>query len=188
MYTFRPSNSGIFIFAFLLKWSQQLTLLHSERPKLYTILAFLSAIGLNKDSIMKGFLHPGTEIRSYKSCFLSIKMVELHGSVAIQLQLKAYANCIYPDQLAYILSGLHIHSMYFISIIFIFWANSRSPNQISWLVEFNGFLRQYFSLYQAVSQRGRKKRESVDKRKNVQATPTHTYCKHNRPLLYYYPT
>ena len=26
-----------------------LTLLHSERPKLYTILAFLSAIGLNKN-------------------------------------------------------------------------------------------------------------------------------------------
>ena len=26
-----------------------LTLLHSERPKLYTILAFLSAIGLNND-------------------------------------------------------------------------------------------------------------------------------------------
>ena len=29
---------------------QSLTLLHSERPKLYTILAFLSAIGINSQS------------------------------------------------------------------------------------------------------------------------------------------
>ena len=29
----------------------QLTLLHSERPKLYTILAFLSAIGLKVTSL-----------------------------------------------------------------------------------------------------------------------------------------
>ena len=34
----------------------------------------------------------------------------------------------------------------------------------------NGPLRQYFSLYQAVSQRGRKKREMIDERKNVQTT------------------
>ena len=32
-------------------------------------------------------------------------------------------------------------------------------------------LRQYFSLYSAVSQRGRKKREMLDERKNVQTTP-----------------
>ena len=31
-----------------------LTLLHSERPKLYTILAFLSAIGLREDPFWKG--------------------------------------------------------------------------------------------------------------------------------------
>ena len=30
----------------LLEFLKNLTLLHSERPKLYTILAFLSAIGL----------------------------------------------------------------------------------------------------------------------------------------------
>ena len=32
------------------KHNQELTLLHSERPKLYTILAFLSAIGLIGDT------------------------------------------------------------------------------------------------------------------------------------------
>ena len=30
-------------------WVTQITLLHSERPKLYTILAFLSAIGLKTE-------------------------------------------------------------------------------------------------------------------------------------------
>ena len=33
--------------------------------------------------------------------------------------------------------------------------------------------------------RGRKKREVIDERKNVQTTPTRTYCKRNRPLPYY---
>ena len=47
-----------------------------------------------------------------------------------------------------------------------------SPNYIlGWLIWANGPLRQYFSLYRAVSQR-----EGV--RKN---TPTRTYCKHSRP-------
>ena len=31
-------------------WECIFTLLHSERPKLYTVLAFLSAIGLNRFS------------------------------------------------------------------------------------------------------------------------------------------
>ena len=35
-----------------------LTLLHSERPKLYTILAFLSAIGLNRDTLSKIICFP----------------------------------------------------------------------------------------------------------------------------------
>ena len=59
-----------------------------------------------------------------------------------------------------------------------------------WLVGcfgLNGPLRQYFSLYRAVSQRVRKKREVIDERKNVQTTRTRTYCKHNRPLPYYNP-
>ena len=93
-----------------------------------------------------------------------------------------------------------------------------------WLVGcfgLNGHLRQYFSLYRAVSQRegerkekrlvswlfwalrpfetlfqsisgllperGRKKREMIDERKNVQTTPTRTYCKRHSPLLYYHP-
>ena len=47
--SFRGSNS--FIFAFFLNEYRCLTLLHSERPKLYTILAFLSAIGLGGKSL-----------------------------------------------------------------------------------------------------------------------------------------
>ena len=56
-----------------------------------------------------------------------------------------------------------------------------------WLVGcfgFNGPLRQYFSLYRAVSQREGEGRERIDERKNVQTTPTRTYCKRNTPLPY----
>ena len=42
------SNSAILMFISLPNWGQSLTLLHSEKPKLYTILAFLSAIGLKE--------------------------------------------------------------------------------------------------------------------------------------------
>ena len=57
-----------------------------------------------------------------------------------------------------------------------------------WLVGcfgFNGPLRQYFSLYRADSQREGERRERIDESKNVQTTPTRTYCKRNRPLPYY---
>ena len=50
---------------------------------------------------------------------------------------------------------------------------------------FNGPLRQYFSLYRAVSQREGERGERIDESKNVQTTPTRTYCKHNRPLPYH---
>ena len=56
-----------------------------------------------------------------------------------------------------------------------------------WLVGcfgFNGPLRQYFSLYRAVSQREGERGERIDESKNVQTTPTRTYCKRNRPLPY----
>ena len=49
---------------------------------------------------------------------------------------------------------------------------------------FNGPLRQYFSLYRAISQREGERRERIDESKNVQTTPTRTYCKRNRPLPY----
>ena len=58
-----------------------------------------------------------------------------------------------------------------------------------WLVGcfgFNGPLRQYFSLYRAVSQREGEREERIDESKNVQTTPTRTYCKRNRPLPYCY--
>ena len=90
---------------------------------------------------------------------------------------------------------------------------------IGWLVVFglNDPLRQYFSLYRVVSQRGRKslvgwlfwvkrpfetvfqsisgrlpergrkRRERIDESKNVQTTPTRTYCKRSRPLPYCHP-
>ena len=45
-------------------------------------------------------------------------------------------------------------------------------------IGFNGPLRQYFSLYRALSQ----KREIKEERKNVQTTPALTYCKRSRPL------
>ena len=67
---------------------------------------------------------------------------------------------------------------------------SHTTHDWIWLVScfgFNGHLRQYFSLYRAVSQRVRKKREKIDKRKKCPNNPTRTYCKCNRALPYYYP-
>ena len=60
---------------------------------------------------------------------------------------------------------------------------------VGWLVVFgfNGRLRQYFSLYRAVSQREGERGERIDESKNAQTTPTRTYCKRNRPLPYCNP-
>ena len=52
---------------------------------------------------------------------------------------------------------------------------------------FNGPLRQYFSLYRAASQREGERGEKIAESKNVQTTPTRTYCKRNRPFPYYHP-
>ena len=64
-------------------------------------------------------------------------------------------------------------------------------DQCIWLVGcfgLNGPLRQYFSLYRAVSQReGERKEKRQTREKNVQTTPTRTYCKYNRPLPYCNP-
>ena len=59
-----------------------------------------------------------------------------------------------------------------------------------WLVVFgfNGPLRQYFSLYRAVSQReGEREEKRIDESKNIQTTPTRTYYKRSRPLTYCNP-
>ena len=61
-----------------------------------------------------------------------------------------------------------------------------------WMVDgcsgFNGPLRQYFSLYRAVSQReGERGEKKIDESKNVQTTPTRTYYKRSRPLPYCNP-
>ena len=64
-----------------------------------------------------------------------------------------------------------------------------APVLLDWLVGcfwFNGPFRQYFSLYRAVSQREGERGERIDESKNVQTTPTHTYCKRNRLLPYCY--
>ena len=63
---------------------------------------------------------------------------------------------------------------------------SSNSSVVGWLVGFgfNGPFRQYFSLYRAVSQREGERGERIDKSKNVQTTPTCTYCKRNRPLPY----
>ena len=55
-----------------------------------------------------------------------------------------------------------------------------------WLVGFgfSGPLRQYFSLYRAVSQKEGERGERIDESKHVQTTPTRTYCKRSRPLPY----
>ena len=67
-----------------------------------------------------------------------------------------------------------------------------SQNEEGWLVgcfRFNGPLRQYFSLYRAVSQReGEREEKRIDESKNVQTTPTRTYYKRSRPLPYCNPS
>ena len=58
---------------------------------------------------------------------------------------------------------------------------------VGWLVGcfgFNGPLRQYFSLYRAVSQRDGEREERIVESKNVQTTPTRTHRRRNRPLPY----
>ena len=59
-----------------------------------------------------------------------------------------------------------------------------------WLVVCFGFsrpLRQYFSRYRAVFQRERERGERKEESKNVQTTPTRTYCMSDRPFPYYFP-
>ena len=50
--------------------------------------------------------------------------------------------------------------------------------------------RPFETVFQSISgrlpERGRKRRERIEESKNVQTTPTRTYCKRNRPLSYYH--
>ena len=54
-----------------------------------------------------------------------------------------------------------------------------------------GLKRPFETVFQFISgrlsERGSKKIEMIDERKNVQTTSTRTYCKHSRPLPYYNP-
>ena len=51
--------------------------------------------------------------------------------------------------------------------------------------------RPFETVFQSISgrlpQRGRKRKERIDESKNVQTTPTRTYCKRSRPLPYCNP-
>ena len=69
---------------FLLERTYFLTLLHSERPKLYTILAFLSAIGLNNSTVthrcpiensVHSVVNPGDFLVTYIQVFDTIHRV-----------------------------------------------------------------------------------------------------------------
>ena len=56
-----------------------------------------------------------------------------------------------------------------------------------WLVGFLGFNGSNSVYIGSSPKRGRKRRERIDERKNVQTTPTRTYCKCSRPLPYCNP-
>ena len=60
-----------------------------------------------------------------------------------------------------------------------------------WLVGCFGFEWPFETVFRSIlgrlPKRGRKKREIIDERKNVQTTPTRTYCKRSRPLPYSNP-
>ena len=77
--------------------------------------------------------------------------------------------------------------IYFASILIkwiVFWDNNK-------LINTYDIIRFYCLLYllaQSISgrlpKRGRSRGERIDESKNVQTTPTRTYCKRNRPLPY----
>ena len=64
---------------------------------------------------------------------------------------------------------------------------SRMTTLVGWLF---WVYRPFETVFQSISgclpEREKEKRKDRW-RKNVQTTPVHTYCKHNRPLAYYYP-
>ena len=74
-------------------------------------------------------------------------------------------------------------------LLHIFGQNFLQKCSLRWLVGcflFNGPLRQYFSLYLAVSQRKGERKENRRERK-CPNNPIRTYCKRSRPLPYYNP-
>ena len=60
---------------------------------------------------------------------------------------------------------------------------------VGWLI---WVLRPFETVFQSISgrlpEKGRKKIEMIDERKNVQTTPTRTFCKRSRPLPYCNPS
>ena len=64
-------------------------------------------------------------------------------------------------------------------------------NMVGWLVGWFWVYRPFETVFQSISgrlpKRGRKRKERIDESKNVQTTPTRTYCKRIRPLPYCNP-
>ena len=65
-------------------------------------------------------------------------------------------------------------------------SSGRLPKLVGWLFWVS---RPFETVFQSISgplpKRGRKRSEKTEESKNVQTTPTRTYCKRNRPLPYY---
>ena len=72
------------------------------------------------------------------------------------------------------------------AITSLFFSLSLGDGRYSWLVGL--VYRPFETVFQSISgclqKRGRKRRERIDESKNVQTTPTRTYCKRSRPLPY----
>ena len=62
-----------------------LTLLHSERPKLYTILAFMSAIGLKNICLLGGGGHHGTLPKAQSSVNIQALAGIIKGKSLIEM-------------------------------------------------------------------------------------------------------
>ena len=71
------------------------------------------------------------------------------------------------------------------------WSARKYAHTVGWLVVLGlTALRDTISVYIGPSpgeREGRKKSDMIDERKNVQTTPTRTYCKRSRPLPYSNP-
>ena len=101
-YTCKGSKSAIIKinFASLHNGSQLLTLLHSERPKLYTILVFLSATGFKENKIHthkinKACQHTCPSHRKKKLCHKIVKSgTNVHANADPDVTFTTIAPCI----------------------------------------------------------------------------------------------
>ena len=123
---------------------------------------------------MAGYLHRDRpkEVATLfmKDTFSVATIVNIRDCLALQLMLQNFKRS--GD-----IRGLYVNDA----------LNSRVQDWLVGCFGFNGPLRQYFSLYRTISQREGERGDMIEESKNVQTTPTSTYCKRNRPLPYYHP-